>query len=117
MAVRDINAGASVLPNTTMKVSVRDTKFNVGKTFFSSPDLATKSFKGKGVDACIGAASSGESEAAATVFSHFSTVQISSSTSRLLSTRINSPYFARTSPSDAFQGAAMADIVSMYYGW
>jgi hypothetical protein len=46
MAVRDINAGASVLPNTTVKVSVRDTKFNVGKTFFSSPDLATKSFKG-----------------------------------------------------------------------
>jgi branched-chain amino acid transport system substrate-binding protein len=118
MAVRDINADASVLPNTTVKVSIRDTKFNVGKTFFSSLDLVTKSFKGKGVDACIGAASSGESEAAATVFSHFSTVQISySSTSPLLSTRINSPYFARTCPSDAFQGAAMADIVSKYYGW
>lgn len=118
MAVRDINADASLLPNTTVKVSVRDTKLSVGKTFFSSLDLATKSFGGKGIDACIGAATSGESEAAAAVFSHFSTVQISySSTSPLLSTKINSPYFARTCPSDAFQGAAIADIVSKYYGW
>ena len=118
MAVRDINADATVLPNTTVKISVKDTNVNVGTAFFSSLDLATKSFKNRGVDACIGAATSGESEAAATVFSHFSTVQISySSTSPLLSNKINYPYFARTCPSDAFQGAAMADIVSKYYGW
>lgn len=118
MAVRDINSDKELLPNTTVKVSIRDTKFNVGKTFFSALDVSTKSFNGEGVNACIGPAASGESEAAATVFSHFSTPQISySSTNPLLSNKINFPYFARTCPSDAFQGSAMADIVSKHYGW
>lgn len=122
MAVREINANPHLLPNTTILIAVRDSKLNVGKSFFASLDLATTTFtkynKTKGIDACIGADSSGESEAAATVFTQFSTVQISySSTSPLLSTKINYPYFARTCPSDAFQGAAMADLVGTYYGW
>jgi ABC-type branched-subunit amino acid transport system substrate-binding protein len=118
MAVKEINNSTSILPQTKIKVSVKDTKYDVGKTFFSTLDLASSSFSGKGVDACIGAATSVESDVAATVFSKFSTVLVSyAATSPLLSTKINSPFFARTCPSDSFQGAAMAALVANYYGW
>ena len=118
LAVREINADRTLLPYTELLIAVRDSRLNVGKSFFASLDLATTAFGGVGIDACIGADSSGESEAAATVFAQFSTVQISySSTSPLLSTKINYPFFARTCPSDAFQGAAMADLVATHYGW
>ena len=118
MAVKEINADETILPNTTILIAVRDSRLNVGTSFFASLDLATTAFNGEGIDACIGADSSGESEAAATVFAQFQTVQISySSTSPLLSTKINYHFFARTCPSDAFQGAAMADLVASYYGW
>ena len=118
MAVKEINNSTSILPQTKIKVSVKDTKYDVGETFFSTLELAASSFSGKGVDACIGAATSVESDVAATVFSKFSTVLISyAATSPLLSTKINSPYFARTCPSDSFQGAAMANLVAKYYGW
>lgn len=118
LAVKDINSDRTILPNTTVLIAVRDTRQNVGKAFFASLDLATTAFGGRGVDACIGSTSSSESVAAATVFTQFSTPQISyASTSPLLSTKISYPFFARTCPSDAFQGAAMADLVATYYGW
>ena len=118
MAVRDINTDHKILPNTTILVAVKDSKLSVGKTFFDSLNLATKSFQGAGIDSCIGSYTSGETAAAATVFTQFSTPQISySSTSPQLSTKINYPFFARTCPSDAFQGAAIADLVFKYYGW
>ena len=117
MAVKEINLDSSILPNTTIKIAVKDTRLNVGKTFFSALDMASNAFGGSGLDACIGAATSDESGAASTVLTQFSTVQISySSTSALLSSKINYPYFARTCPSDAFQGAAMADLV-YHYKW
>ena len=119
LAVKEINAdNATILPHTTIKIAVRDSRVNVGKTFFATLDMATNAFNKTGVDACIGGASSAESDAASNVLTQFSTVQISySSTSPLLSAKINYPYFARTCPSDSFQGAAMADLVSNYYGW
>ena len=118
LAVKEINADPTILPNTTIKIAVRDSRVNVGKTFFATLDMATNAFNKTGVDACIGGASSAESDAASNVLTQFSTVQISySSTSPLLSAKINYPYFARTCPSDSFQGAAMADLVSNYYGW
>ena len=118
LAIKEVNADPTILPNTTILLAVRDTRQNVGKAFFASLDLATEAFAGKGVDACIGSFASSESVAAATVFTQFSTPQISyGSTSPLLSTKISYPFFARTCPSDAFQGAAMADLVATYYGW
>lgn len=118
MAVKEINADPSILPNTTIMVAVRDSRVNVGKTFFATLDMATNAFNKNGIDACIGAASSAESDAASNVLTQFTTVQVSySSTSPLLSAKINYPYFARTCPSDAFQGAAMADLVYNHYGW
>ena len=118
LAVEEINADSTVLPNTTFKIVVKDTKLNLGKTFFATLEMSKNAFGGKGVDACIGAQASGESDAAATVLSQFSTVQISySSTSPLLSNKVNYPYFARTCPSDSFQGAAMANMVADYFGW
>ena len=118
LAVKEINADNTLLPNTTFKISVKDTKLSLGKAFFTTFELSKTAFGGKGVDACIGPQASGESDAAATVLSQFSTVQISySSTSPLLSNKVNYPYFARTCPSDAFQGAAMASMVADYFGW
>lgn len=118
LAVKEINADSTLLPNTTFKIAVKDTKLNLGKTFFATLELSKSAFGGKGVDACIGPQASGESDAAATVLSQFSTVQISySSTSPLLSNKVNYRYFARTCPSDAFQGAAMAGMVADYFGW
>lgn len=118
MAVKEINNSTSILPRTKIKVSVKDTRYDTGRSFFSALELAGASSKRKGIDACIGAATSMESDAAATVFSQFSTVQISyAATSPLLSFRINSPYFARTCPSDSFQGSAMAALVATHYGW
>lgn len=118
LAVKEINDANVLLPNIPIKVVVKDTKLNVGETFFSTLDMVTKSFKKRGIDACIGAQSSVESDAAATVLSQFSKTQVSySSTSALLSTKLNSPYFARTCPSDIFQGAAMAALVAKNYGW
>ena len=118
LAVKEINADSTVLPDTTFKIVVKDTKLNLGKTFFATLEMSKNAFGGKGIDACIGAYASGESDAAATVLSQFSTVQISySSTSPLLSNKVNYPYFARTCPSDSFQGAAMANMVADYFGW
>lgn len=116
LAVKEINEDNTILPNIPIKIVVKDS-FTVAKTFFATLDMATNSFNKRGIDACIGASSSSESEAAATVFSQFSKTQISySSTVSLLSTKINSPYFARTCPSDSFQGDAMASLVAGY-GW
>ena len=117
LAIDEINRSNQILPDTKINISVWDTRSHVGDTFFAALNMSTKAFSGKGVDACIGAATSSESDAAATVFSHFSTVQVSfSATSPLLSSRINSPHFARTCPSDVHQGAAMAHLAA-HYGW
>jgi ABC-type branched-subunit amino acid transport system substrate-binding protein len=116
LAVKEINEANTILPNIPIKIVVKDS-FDVGKTFFATLDMATNSFQKRGIDACVGASSSAESEAAATVFSRFSKTQISyASTVSLLSTKINAPYFARTCPSDTFQGDAMANLVANY-GW
>ncbi len=64
-----------------------------------------------------GAATSATAEAAATILASYAKTQISySATSPDLSTKVLYPYFARTCVSDAFQGAAMADLVK-FYGW
>ena len=44
MAVRDINADPHLLPNTTMLVALKDSRLNVGKTFFDSLELVSTSF-------------------------------------------------------------------------
>lgn len=64
-----------------------------------------------------GAETSANSVAAATILAPYKKTQISySATSSDLSTKVLYPYFARTCVSDAFQGAAMADLVKSY-GW
>lgn len=113
MAVKEINANKTILPDTVIRIVVQDTKLNKGKAFFASIDMASM-----GVDAIIGAQSSDESSAAATVFSQYSTVQISySSTSASLSSKSNYRYFARSCPSDTFQGGAMAAMVATKFKW
>jgi ABC-type branched-subunit amino acid transport system substrate-binding protein len=118
MAVKEINKSPFILPNTTIKISVRDSKLDVGVSFLKALELATTANSNQGVDGCIGGATSSEAEAEATVFKQFSKTMVSfSATSPSLSSKLNYPTFARTCPSDAFQGSAMAEIVGQYYGW
>jgi ABC-type branched-subunit amino acid transport system substrate-binding protein len=117
MAIKEINKDPTILPNSTIKISVRDSKLDVGTTFIESLYLAKDAFGGLGVDGIIGPATSAESSAAATVLAPSQMVQISyAATSPDLSTKVNYPYFARSCVSDAFQGAALADLVKSY-GW
>jgi ABC-type branched-subunit amino acid transport system substrate-binding protein len=121
MAISEINKNSTLLPNTTIKVAYRDSRGDEGKAFFAALGLATDTFNISGVDKAadivIGAQSSGESTASAQVFKQFHVPQISmSSTSALLSSKKDYPYFSRTCPSDSFQGMAMASLLS-HYGW
>ena len=118
MAVKEINANPDILPNTTIKIAVRDTRLHAGKAFLATLDMVTNAFNKSGIDGCIGAATSAESDAASDVLTQYSTVQVSySSTSSILSSRTAYPFFARTCPADTFQGAAIADLVFNRYGW
>ena len=113
LAVDEINSNEELLPQHKIKIFVKDTKYDKSKAFFTSIDMAKR-----GVDAVIGAQSSDESNAAATVFSQYSTVQISySSTSASLSSKMNYRYFARSCPSDVSQGIAMAAMVATHFKW
>lgn len=113
LAVDEINSSEELLPRHKIKIFVKDTKYDKSRAFFTSIDMAKK-----GVDAVIGAQSSDESNAAATVFNQYSTVQISySSTSASLSSKLNYRYFARSCPSDTSQGHAMAAMVATQFKW
>ena len=97
---------------------MRDTRLHAGKAFLATLDMVTNAFNKSGIDGCIGAATSAESDAASDVLTQYSTVQVSySSTSSILSSRTAYPFFARTCPADTFQGAAIADLVFHRYGW
>ena len=118
LAVKEINADPHILPNTTIKIAVRDTSLHPGKAFLSALDMVINAFNKSGIDGCVGGASSAEADTASDVLTQYSTVQVSaSSASSQMSSRIDYPYFARTCPPDSFQGAAIADLVFNHYGW
>ena len=117
MAIRDINSDKNILPNTIIKIAVVDSRVDPATSVFRTLDLIKTAFGGTGVDAMIGPGYSVEVVVSAAVAQLFEKVQVSYfATSTELSVKTTYRYFARTCPSDAFQGLAMAQLVA-YYKW
>ena len=122
-AIQEINnktdgVADHLLPNTRIAFTQRDSKRDGATAFFEARALVTQAFGGQGVDAIVGAASSGPSALAALALAETATPQISySSTSPTLSEGSMYPFFARTPPSDAFQAAALADLAFHHFNY
>jgi len=108
MAVKEINENTQLLPDTTLKISVKDTA-----TDPSTGSQVASELISDGVVGLIGAASSSVSTAIASGPSLTNKVpQISySSTSPDLSNKTLYPYFLRVVPPDSIQGLAIANLV------
>ena len=123
MAIKEINdktdgIADDLLPNTQIKFAYHDTHADSYFGFFDAANLVSNAFGGKPISAVIGPAFSGVSAEVATVLERAEIPQISfSATSPALSNSTLYPYFMRTPPSDAFQGAAMADVVKNLMGY
>ena len=107
MAVKEINANTTLLPDTTLEMTVRDTQTDptVGAT-------AATELINAGVFGLVGAASSSVSIAIAEKAAASHVPQISySSTNAALSNKTAYPYFLRDVPPDSVQGVALASIV------
>ena len=101
-----------MLPNTQLKFEVLDTHHDAGMITGHAIDFATTAFGGKGANVVVGGAYSGPTMAAQNVLKGFGIPQMSySATSPLLSDSKEYPYFYRPCPSDAFQGAAVAQFL------
>ena len=112
LALKEINNKTDgvwddLLPNTTLQFAWVDSKRDDAAALFGALELATNAFSSEGVVGVVGAASSGPSTSAALCLKVTETPQISySATSPLLSDGKTYPYFLRTPPSDALEGAA-----------
>lgn len=119
LAVNEINNRTDILPNTPIKISVRDSRLDSNQAVTQTLYLAANAFgNGVGVNAVIGPITSGDSITSAVVAQAFELTQISpAATSPQLSYRKpNFGFFSRTVPSDSFQGQAIADLIA-YYNW
>ena len=110
LAINEINASATILPNTLIKWAIQDSQRDSGSAFFAADSLGEW-----GAVAVVGAASSGPSANAQLVLREYKVPQLSySATSGSLSDKTNYPYFMRTPPSDAFQAAGMVELVTAF---
>lgn len=118
LAVKEINNSTTLLPNTPIKISVRDSKLDSNQAVTETLYLAATAFGDKGVSATIGPISSSEATSSAVVAQAFEQTQISpAASSPFLSYRKpNFGYFSRTVPSDSYQGQAVADLL-LAYDW
>jgi ABC-type branched-subunit amino acid transport system substrate-binding protein len=107
LAVKDINAAGGVL-GKPMTVSKGDS----GDGTTDIVNQTTDRLLGEGVDAIVGAASSGVSLKVIDKITGAGIVQFSpANTSKKLSTYADKGLYFRTAPSDVLQGAVIADIV------
>ncbi|XP_038059531.1 metabotropic glutamate receptor 8-like [Patiria miniata] len=131
-AIERINARQDLLPNITLGFQIKDTCANPNVAVTSSLDFITSSSNLGACDnnsmsfnavdslgrlvAVVGPATSNAAVSVASLFQLFKLPEISySATSELLSeTRYS--FFTRVVPSDSYQAAALADIVS-HFGW
>jgi branched-chain amino acid transport system substrate-binding protein len=107
LAIREINADDTLLPDTTIEYLVRDTGTDATQGSTAATELIDS-----GVIGLVGAASSTVSKAIAKIAETSKIPQISySSTNPDLSDKTEYPYFLRVVPSDAEQGVALATIL------
>lgn len=113
MAVKEINADSSILPDTTLTLLVKDTETNPATGAQVASEVIAD-----GAVGIVGAASSSVSIAIAGGPAKTDKVpQISySSTNPDLSDKDEYPYFLRVAPPDSVQGVAIANIVDEF-GW
>ena len=113
LALNEINADPTLLPNTILKFEFMDSKRSSGVALANSYTLAQDAFNGKGADVVVGPASSGPSMNAQLALKNFGIPQMSySASSPLLSDLAEFPTFFRTCASDAFQGKALAQFLA-----
>ena len=113
MAIDEINASPTLLPNTPITFSYLDSRASSAVALQGALQHATSSFANTGADAVIGPASSSPTINAQLVLKTFNIPQISySATSPDLSDNQEYPTFFRTVASDAFQGAAIASFLA-----
>ncbi|MCE7735883.1 MAG: ABC transporter substrate-binding protein [Candidatus Heimdallarchaeota archaeon] len=107
LAIEEINADDTFLPDTTIKYLIRDTGTDATQGSTAATELIDS-----GVIGLVGAASSTVSKAIAKIAETSKIPQISySSTNPGLSDKTEYPYFLRVVPSDAEQGVALATIL------
>ncbi|MHA2032736.1 MAG: ABC transporter substrate-binding protein [Candidatus Kariarchaeaceae archaeon] len=107
MAVNEINSRADILPQTELKITMRNTE-----TLPATGATAAQELIDLGVFGLVGAASSSVSKAVADVAAPEQVPQISySSTNADLTNKTAYPYFLRVVPPDSVQGVALANIL------
>lgn len=107
MAVNEINSRPDILPQTVLKMTVRNTE-----TVPATGATAAQELIDLGVFGLVGAASSSVSKAVADVAAPAQVPQISySSTNADLTNKSDYPYFLRVVPPDSVQGVALANIL------
>ncbi|KAK3233499.1 hypothetical protein CYMTET_56210 [Cymbomonas tetramitiformis] len=108
MAIKEINANASLLPHHELLFAVGD-----GHCILESGGTVAYELAQWGADVAIGTSCSSSSASAQEVYEYYAVPQVSSSaTSSTLSAMDN--VFMRTVASDAFQAKAMADFVHQH---
>eukprot|EP00736_Rhodelphis_marinus_P000467 Rmarinus@m.7904 len=117
MALHEINASSTILPNTPIYFSFQNSRRDSRSAFFGATYLASDAFGESGVNVVIGPSDSDAAISVQQALLHYPLVQIShAATDPSLSNDISYPYFFRTPPSDAFQGQGQAEVVDAF-GW
>ena len=107
MALNEINSRADILPQTTLKMIVRDTATTPATGATAAQELIDLNVFG-----LVGAASSSVSKSIADVAAVAKIPQISySSTNADLTNKTVYPFFLRVVPPDSVQGVALANIL------
>ncbi|GMH62176.1 hypothetical protein TrRE_jg4582 [Triparma retinervis] len=114
LAVKEINADTTILPNTNIIVEWIDSKRDSATALMGAITHSQGGFGGDGADVVVGPASSGPSKASNLVLGAIPipVPQMSySATSPSLSEKEQFQTFFRTPPSDAFQGTTLAEVL------
>jgi len=118
MALREINANPTLLPDIKIKFEFIDSKRSSAVALKGAIKMVSESFGGEGADVVVGPASSGPSMNAQLVFKTVGIPQMSySASSPDLSDSSEYPTFFRTSASDAFQSKAVAMFLKKDLGY
>ena len=112
MAVNELNANATFMPNHRLEFKIEESKRDAGQAFFAAIAVAQW-----GAEIVCGPASSGPTMNAALALKTYKVTQASySATSPALSDGETYPFFFRLPPSDAFQTVGLSEMAKEY-GW
>ena len=110
MAVNELNANTTFLPNHKFEFKIEESKRDAGQAFFAAIAVALW-----GAEIVCGPASSGPTMNAALALKTYKVPQASySATSPALSDGETYPFFFRLPPSDAFQTVGLSEMTKEY---